>query len=202
MYTTEKIIIGLVGTSGSGKNEVAKCFNKYDALIIDADIISNEIFSQNEKTIIANFKNKNPQIENQDGSLNKSKFVVLVFSNPELLKQHEAFMFPLIEKKITKIINSSNKKIVVLNAPTLHKSKLITDVNFFIYVTANYFLRLFRVKKRDQTSFKNVILRFKNQNNFYGEYKKTGKKIYLIKNNFSKKSLQQKVDTIINTIAL
>lgn len=196
---SEKIIIGLVGTSGSGKNVVAKYFENYDVSIIDADIISNEVLLQNQKTIIQNFKNINSKIENTDGTLNKSEFASILFSDSKLLKQHEAFMFPIIEKKILKVINEG-KKIILLNAPTLHKTKLIKCVNFFIYVTANYFLRLIRVQKRDHLSLCNIILRFKNQNSFFQEYKKTNKKIYTIKNNFSKRSLYKKLNYILNDI--
>ncbi|MEL3909238.1 MAG: dephospho-CoA kinase [Treponemataceae bacterium] len=195
----KKIIIGLVGTSGSGKNEVAKCFSKRGCFIIDADLIGTETLYENEKKIIQMFENYSAKIKDVHGNLNKKEFAKLLFSNPKLLNIHEKFLLPLIEKKIRNIINNAKEKLIVLNAPTLHKTKLINDTDFFVYVNANYFLRLLRVKKRDARPLKDIILRFKNQKVFFTAYKNTNKKIYIIKNNFSKKHLQKKVDKILES---
>lgn len=196
-----KIIIGLVGTSGSGKNEAAKFFTAADTLVIDADTIAHEVLHENEKTILAVFKKYTTKIENENGSLNKAELAKLLFSDPQLLKQHEAIIFPRIEEKIIALITASTKKIIVLNAPTLHKSKLMRVVHCFIYVTANYFLRMRRVQKRDTLSLREVFLRFKNQKNFLHEYQATGKKIYIIHNNFSKKYLGEKIKKILKNLS-
>lgn len=196
----DKIIIGLTGASGSGKNELAHYFDKSNTLIIDADLIANKVLKTYEKLIIQSFKNYNPKIENKDASLNKTEFANLVFSDAQLLKKHEKIVLPIIEDEILEKIKASSKKIVLLNAPTLHKCKLIDYVDFFIYVNANYFLRMLRVKKRDKLSFREVFLRFKNQKNFYEAYKKTSKKIYIINNNFSKKCLEKQLSKLMEKI--
>lgn len=192
-----KIIIGLVGASGSGKNEVAKCFAKRGCFVIDADVVGTETFYENEKAIIQMFESYSEKIKDNGGSLNKKEFAKLVFSKSELLRQHENFLLPLIEKKIRNIINNAKEKIIVLNAPTLHKTNLINDTDFFVYVKANFFLRLLRVKKRDARPLKDILLRFKNQKIFFRTYKNTNKKIYIVKNNFCKKHLQKKVDKVL-----
>ena len=52
----KRCVIGLVGTSGSGKNEVATCFAKYNAGVIDADEIAREVLDEHAGEVIAMFE--------------------------------------------------------------------------------------------------------------------------------------------------
>lgn len=198
----KKIIVGLVGTSGSGKNEAAACFSKYDAALIDADCVAKKILDAHQSEIIGMFESVCPAVKNSDGSLNKKVLAAFLFSHKDDLRRHEKFMLPLIEKEIRSFLRTTPQKLIVLNAPTLHKTDLINDVDCFIYVTAAFWIRAVRVHKRDSLSLKDTLLRFKNQKNFFSAYKKTEKKTYVIKNNGSKKNLQKKIDTVVHDLFL
>lgn len=193
---TSNIVIGLVGTSGSGKNEVSKMLESSNFFCIDADIVTNQVIMENQNKILDFFLHYDSKIKNNDGSLNKKKLSSLLFSNEKLLIQHENFIYPLIEEKILLLIKNSNSKFIILNAPTLHKSSLINITNIFIYVTAPYIIRVLRIKKRDNISLKKILLRFKNQKNNITYYKNQNKKIYYIYNWFTKKYLHSVVENI------
>lgn len=193
----KKTVIGLVGLSGSGKNEAAHCFEKHNALCIDADKVASDIISENAEHIIQMFYKNSPTIKNADGSLNKAALSKLLFSNSQLLKKQELFILPLIEARITRMISETDKPIVVLNAPTLHKTKLINVSDEFIFIKALYLIRLHRIRKRDGISYRQIIHRFHNQKNFFSFYKvhckKTGKKLTVISNNLCKRNLERSI---------
>ena len=193
----KRCVIGLVGTSGSGKNEVATCFAKYNAGVIDADEIAREVLDEHAGEVIAMFEAACPEVKNPDGTCNKAALRELLFSDEVYLRQHESFILPLIENKIRSQIEDMQERLIVLNAPTLHKTSLIKTVDCIVYVTANLFIRAMRIWKRDSLSLKNIMLRFKNQKNFFAEYKKSKKPIVVIKNNGTKKTLKKKVDELV-----
>ena len=49
---TSNIVIGLVGTSGSGKNEVSKMLESSNFFCIDADIVTNQVIMENQNKIL------------------------------------------------------------------------------------------------------------------------------------------------------
>ena len=61
--------------------------------------------------------------------------------------------------------------------------RLFSSFNFIIYVNSGFFTRLFRAKKRDGLSYKQILLRFKAQKNLLKEYQKFNKEIIVVKNN-------------------
>ena len=73
MNNTSNIVIGLVGTSGSGKNEVSKMLESSNFFCIDADIVTNQVIMENQNKILDFFLHYDSKIKNNDGSLNKKK---------------------------------------------------------------------------------------------------------------------------------
>ncbi|NVP25664.1 dephospho-CoA kinase [Treponema phagedenis] len=171
-------IIGLAGQSCAGKNVAAEILEKRGFYCIDADLVAHEVLAAESEEIAALFSEeceKNGlQLINADGSLNRRKLGELLFSDPVLLKKHEAFIFPKISAVTRKRINEAfledPHRPVLLNAPTLHKTKLLDECAFVLYITAPKILRIWRCKKRDKLSLKEIFKRFSNQTDFYSQY--------------------------------
>ena len=82
------------------------------------------------------------------------------------------------------IIKDGIQPNIILNATLLYKfPEILNMCDFIIYVNSGFFTRLFRAKKRDGLSYKQILLRFKAQKNLLKEYQKFNKEIIIVKNN-------------------
>ncbi len=181
------ILIGLAGQSCAGKNTASEILTMAGYNCIDADKLSCEVFLKAEKAILALFsesaekKGINLKRETSpDGSatpsskiINKKNFALLVFSDTELLKKHEAFIMPKIEKRmqeeIDKLFAINPEKPIILNAPTLHKTKFAKKCKFILFIKSPFLFRLLRAKQRDKLPIKNILARFSQQRNFFSQ---------------------------------
>lgn len=174
---SEPILIGLSGPSCSGKNTASTILQDYGFYCIDADAVSRKVFTEHEKEILnlfqAEAEKRGINLKNEKG-IDKKAFALLVFSDEELLKKHEAFILPIIEEKIweeiKRVFTEKPERPILLNAPTLHKTSLIKKCLFILYIDAPFILRLIRAKKRDRLPLKNIWLRFSKQKKFFSQY--------------------------------
>lgn len=152
---SEPILIGLSGPSCSGKNTASAILQDYGFYCIDADAVSRKVFAEHEKEILNLFQAEGEKrginLKNKK-CIDKKAFALLVFSDEELLKKHEAFILPIIEEKIWEEIKMAFTEKpecpILLNAPTLHKTSLIKKCLFILYIDAPFILRLIRAKKK------------------------------------------------------
>ena len=196
----EPILIGLSGPSCSGKNTASAILQVYGFYCIDADAVSRKVFTEHEKEILnlfqADAEKRGINLKNKKG-IDKKAFALLVFSDEELLKKHEAFILPIIEEKIWEEIKMAftekPERPILLNAPTLHKTSLIKKCLFILYIDAPFILRLIRAKKRDRLPLKNIWLRFSKQKKFFSQYFFLNADTIVVKNFWSSASLKRKL---------
>ena len=197
---SEPILIGLSGPSCSGKNTASAILQDYGFYCIDADAVSRKVFTEHEKEILnlfqAEAEKRGINLKNKKG-IDKKAFALLVFSDEELLKKHEAFILPIIEEKIWEEIKMAftekPERPILLNAPTLHKTSLIKKCLFILYIDAPFILRLIRAKKRDRLPLKNIRLRFSKQKKFFSQYFFLNADTIVVKNFWSSASLKRKL---------
>lgn len=197
---SEPILIGLSGPSCSGKNTASAILQDYGFYCIDADAVSRKVFTEHEKEILNLFQAEAEKrcinLKNEKG-IDKKAFALLVFSDKELLKKHEAFILPIIEEKIWEEIKMAftekPERPILLNAPTLHKTNLIKKCLFILYIDAPFILRLIRAKKRDRLPLKNIWLRFSKQKKFFSQYFFLNADTIVVKNFWSSASLKRKL---------
>ena len=197
---SEPILIGLSGPSCSGKNTASAILQDYGFYCIDADAVSRKVFTEHEKEILnlfqAEAEKRGINLKNEKG-IDKKAFALLVFSDEELLKKHEAFILPIIEEKIWEEIKMAftekPERPILLNAPTLQKTSLIKKCLFILYIDAPFILRLIRAKKRDRLPLKNIWLRFSKQKKFFSQYFFLNADTIVVKNFWSSASLKRKL---------
>ena len=197
---SEPILIGLSGPSCSGKNTASAILEDYGFYCIDADAVSRKVFAEHEKEILnlfqADAEKRGINLKNKEG-IDKKAFALLVFSDEELLKKHEAFILPIIEEKIWEEIKRAftekPERPILLNAPTLHKTSLIKKCFLILYIDAPFILRIIRAKKRDRLPLKNIRLRFSKQKKFFSQYFFLNADTIVVKNFWSSASLKRKL---------
>ena len=203
--TERPYLIGLAGQSCAGKNVAAAFLAERGFPVIDADEVTHTVIEEASQDIIAHYsadaRLRGLCLETSDGLLDRRNLGVLLFSAPSLLKTYERFILPLIARRMRLLIGQVFEQApslpIVLNAPTLHKTALISECAFIIYIEAPYILRLLRCKKRDGLPLRHIFTRFLRQQDFLSQYLSQNADIERVKNTGAPHSLQKKIERLL-----
>ena len=199
-------LIGLAGQSCAGKNIVADLLAEKGYAVIDADKVAHTVLQEQSEAVIERFSSyatekRGLQLRGQDGLLDRKALSVLLFSEPALLAEHEAFILPKIEEWIRILIADAlleqPNRPIILNAPTLHKTSLTSECSFILYIKAPVFIRLIRGKRRDNISLCRLIARFLQQRDFFTQYLLQNADIVSVVNAGSVQALRKKIEHIL-----
>ena len=198
-------LIGLAGQSCAGKNIVADLLAEKGYAVIDADKVAHAVLQEQGEAIIERFaahaEKRGLRLRGQDGLLDRKVLSVLLFSEPALLAEHEAFILPKIEERIRILIADAlleqPNRPIILNAPTLHKTSLTPECSVILYIKAPFFIRLIRGKKRDTIPFCRLIARFLQQKDFFAQYLSQNADIVSVVNARSVQSLRKKIERVL-----
>ncbi|EEV21283.1 dephospho-CoA kinase [Treponema vincentii ATCC 35580] len=198
-------LIGLAGQSCAGKNIVADLLAEKGYAVIDADKVAHAVLQEQGEAIIERFaahaEKRGLRLRGQDGLLDRKALSVLLFLEPALLAEHEAFILPKIEERIRILIADAlleqPNRPIILNAPTLHKTSLTPECSFILYIKAPFFIRLIRGKRRDNISLCRLIARFLQQRDFFTQYLLQNADIVSVVNAGSVQALRKKIEHIL-----
>ena len=182
-----KEVIAVVGPMASGKNYICTQLEQKGYTSIDADILVHDAIELVKDKILEKFvpyaEQQNLKLTNPDGTINRRALGSLLFSFPELLQIQESIVYPIIIQQIQDFINQHEKSII--NATVLYKTpELLQLCDKVIYVTAPFFKRLARARRRDKLSLSQILKRFHAQKNLLKEYQNLvpSEKIVVVKN--------------------
>ncbi len=193
-------VVGLTGSSGSGKSTVSSLLRAEGFDIIDCDRIARDVLRPGTACLAAIFCIFGSAVQNEDGSLNRRALADIVFHDRQKLKQLNAVMYPQIKTDINEILKQlaqSGTALVVLDAPTLFESGADQMCDVTVSVLSNDALRLKRIVSRDKIDLELAQSRLASQhsNSFYRD-----KSDYTIENSGSLEQLKQQVKTLAETL--
>ena len=187
------IKIGILGDIGSGKTYVAKGFG-YP--VFNADYEVSKLYKKDKKIF-----NKLKKILPKHFSsfpINKKEISSAILANSHNLKKIVKIVHLEIRKKmLTFLKKNKNKKIVILDIPLLLENKINKKRDILVFVDSKKSDILERLKKRDNFN-KKILKKFKSIQ-FSIAYKKK-KSQFVIKNNFTKKTIKNSIRNIIKKI--
>ena len=174
-------IICVTGQMAAGKNFVCSCLTELGFVALDMDETAHEAISLCTEKILSTFgdeaKSRGISLIRADGSLNRRALGQIVFSDKKLLALQESIVYPKIIELTNRFIVENSEKSVILNATVLYKiPELLSKCEKILFVTAPFFKRLVRAKKRDKIPIIQILARFKNQKNLLSEYEKVAEK--------------------------
>ena len=185
--------IGILGDIGSGKSYVAK---KFGYPVFDADEEVKKLYKNNRK-IFYDLKKRLPSYIHSF-PVKKEEITKAILSNKNNLKKIIKIVHVEVRKKMNLFIKKYNKKnIVILDIPLLLENKINKKGDILIFVKA---------KKSE------IFKRLKKRKNFNSKLMKKFRKIqlpivlkerrshFVIKNNFTKQSIQKDVNNILRRI--
>ena len=163
-------IIGITGSSGSGKSTVCEILNeKYNVKIIDADKIAKELLTSGTEyynDVISKFGR---EITDDVGEIDRKKLADLIYNDDKKREMLNNSTFYYVVKEIKLRAKEINSVDIIIDAPLLFESKLDDICNFTIGVIAKESVQIERIIKRDTISKEQACKRLKAQqtNNFY-----------------------------------
>tara|TARA_Y100000996_G_scaffold290093_1_gene229170 strand:+ start:1228 stop:1797 length:570 start_codon:yes stop_codon:yes gene_type:complete len=187
------IRIGILGDIGSGKTYVA---NKFGYPVFDADNEVSKLYKKNKKI----FKKLNEKLPNHILSfpIDKLEITKAILNNKSNLKKIIKIVHEEIRKKMKLFIKKNkNKKIIVLDIPLLLENKINNKSDVLVYVEAKSEDIEKRIKKR--VNFNRRLFNKFKKIQHSKSYKKR-KSDFIIKNDFTKKSVKRSIRSILNKI--
>ncbi len=122
-YTAPKQLhIGLTGGIGSGKSTVAKALVACGATLVDTDAIARGLTLAGGAAMPALAAAFGPEAVTADGALNRDHMRQRVFANPELKRQLEAILHPMIGVQAQQQALAAAGRPVVFDVPLLTES--------------------------------------------------------------------------------
>jgi len=187
------IKIGILGDIGSGKSYVAKSFG-YP--VFNADVEVSKIYKTSKKC----FNKLNKFLPKYIFSfpVKKKEISNAILANKSNLKKIVSIVHLEIRKKMNIFLKTNiNKKIIILDIPLLLENKINKKTNILVFVQSKKKEINKRLKKRENYNSR-LLKRFKNIQ-LPLDYKKK-KSNFIIKNDFTKKSIKDGIKNILKKV--
>jgi len=158
--------VGITGGIGSGKSTVTnmlvdKCFH-----VIDADVVSREVFIIYPE-IMGKIKEAfGYEFFDKEGKLNRKEFGNYIFKSDARRKELENIMMPFIKREINiriKRCEQEDLQLCFLDAPTLLENNLHNIVDVIILVWVSSEVQIERVMFRDGLNLEETMDRIRAQ---------------------------------------
>ena len=185
--------IGILGDIGAGKSYVAKSFG---FPVFDADKEVGKLYRNNKK-IFKRLKRVLPK-HIFSFPVNKDEISNAILTKNSNLKKIVNIVHFEVRKKMNLFLKKNrNKKFIILDIPLLLENNLDKKKDILIFIQSKRSKILSNLKKRKNFN-KKLINRFRNIQ-LSLDYKKK-KSHFIIKNNFTDKSLKKEIKYILKKI--
>ena len=187
------IRIGILGEMGSGKSYVA---NKFGYPVFNADNEVSKLYKKNKKI----FRKLNKKLPNHILSfpIDKLEITKAILANKSNIKEVIKIVHHEIRKKMKLFIKKNkNKKFVVLDIPLLLENKINNKTDVLVFVDSRREDIENRIKKRVNFNIK-LFNKFKKIQ--YSKNYKKRKSDFIIKNDFTKKTVKTGIKNILDKI--
>ena len=187
------IKIGILGDIGSGKSYIAK---KFGYPIFNADLEVSKLYKNNKRTFYK-LKKELPKYI-YSFPIDKKEISNAILANKSNLNKIIKIVHLEIRKKLNFFLKKNRKKeIVVLDIPLLLENKINNKKDILVYIESKKSLILKQLIKRKNFNQK-LLKKFKTIQ--YSNTFKKKKSHFIIKNDFTKKSVNIGIKNILNEL--
>ncbi len=187
------IRIGILGDIGSGKSYIA---NKFGFPVFNADEEVSKIYKKDKKTFIR-LKRKLPKYFNKFPIKKKEVSKAILDSGKNLKKITKIIHSEVRNRMVFFLKKNKDKKFVILDIPLLLENKINNKNDILIFVQSRKKDIYKKLKKRKNFDY-HLFKKFKNLQ-LSLDYKKKKSK-FIIKNNFSRKSVNIRIKNILKKL--
>ncbi len=191
------MIIGLTGSSGSGKSIAAEFFAKKGFFIIDFDRISREICNPGEPCLIELTEHFGCDIIDDKGELARKKLGDMVFADKEKLALLNTITHKYILQKSALLKEQNRHKNIIMDAPLLFEAGLEKQCDYVVSILADREIQIKRIIARDGISRDTALGRVASQHSReYFEHKSD----FCIYNNSTRQEFENKLEKLLEDI--
>jgi dephospho-CoA kinase len=147
-----RLRIGLTGGIASGKSTVAQRFVELGIPVIDADESSRFVVAPGQPGLAELTKRFGAGLLTAGGELNRRALRNLVFADPQLRRELEAILHPLIRAEMARRSSAAVGPYLVMAIPLLVESGNPGQVDRILVVDVDEDVQLKRVMARDSTT--------------------------------------------------
>ena len=185
--------IGLLGDIGSGKSYIAKIFG-YP--VFNADFVVGQIYKKDKK-IFKKLKKKLPKYFHTF-PIDKKDITYAILDKKSNLNEIVKIVHLEVRKKMKSFLKKNkNKKIVILDIPLLLENKINNKDDILIFIQTKKSEIIKRLRKR--VNFNQRLLNRFDKIQLSLDFKKK-KSQFIIKNDFTKRTVSKYVKDILKTI--
>lgn len=194
-------VIGLTGPMCAGKNAAGEILSSRGFLVLDTDLVAHQALRDVTPAVLAEFgalaETRGIPLTLDGGEIDRRALGRLLFSDQALLSRHESIIYPRINQLINDFIDAHPEKIVVINAPLLHKSPVLDRCSFVIFVSACAVVRFFRALQRDKLPVTQIFRRFYAQRHLFAQYLAKNVDIQRVNNHGTTRVLAKELDKLL-----
>ena len=158
-----KFVIGLTGNIATGKSVVRKMLEHLGAYGIDADALGHRAIAKGAPGYQPLVDMFGKWILGADGEIDRRKLGRLAFADPEIMRQIEAIVHPLVRQAINWLVKRSPKDVIVIEAIKLLEGDLHKHCDSVWVVTAPMEQQLVRLMQKRHLSREDALMRIKAQ---------------------------------------
>ena len=155
MPANKPYVIGLTGSTGSGKTEAAKYLESLGAARFDADEVSHDVTAPGGEALPAIRAQFGDEVFNPDGSLNRRALSDIVFHSVPHRRALEGIIHPIVQRTLLQRMDAAaaaGTNIVILDVPLLFECGMdaLCDETWALYVSRD--MQIARITARDGLS--------------------------------------------------
>jgi len=186
----DKVLIGITGGIGSGKSLAADFLVSLGIKVINADLLTKELYKTNKSLKLKLVRIFGRNILNEKGDIGGHEARNIIFSSAKNIKRVNSIVHPFVIKEIHRILKKVSDYMVMVESAIMYESGFYKHLNFGVLIYANKSIRLKRVTARDKIKAADVQKLMKLQ---IDENEKLKRAEFIIKNNGTKQELKQKI---------
>lgn len=156
-------VVGLTGGIGSGKTTVAKLFKAEGIPIYIADVEAKKLLEDSAVIREEVIELLGPKTYDENGKPDRAFIASQVFDNDQLLKKLNAIIHPRVGLHFQEWKKQQTTPYVIYEAAIIFETGREDDFDYTILVKAPKAERIKRLKKRDNSTVKQIEARMANQ---------------------------------------
>lgn len=202
MKQSSMLKVGLTGGIGTGKSTVSAIFKAYGIPVIDADLIARKVLLVHPEILEIIKERFGEEYFDDKGTFLRRKMGALIFTNSEKKQEYESIILPYIIEDIFRDIKEyadKERKISIVDAPTLIESNLHVKMDMVVVVRADKEMQIKRVMKRDGYTREEALQRISSQMSTEEKIKYAD---YVIDNNGDFKDTEEQVRKLIEELLM
>ena len=149
------MVLGITGNIGCGKTTVAKMFEKLGAQVIEADKVGHLLLKRKKvkERLVRAFGRS---ILDERGEVVRKNLRGIVFKDRKKLTQLNRILHPLMAEEMKKMISSSPRPLIVVDAAVLFEAGWQSLVDKVLVVTSSFETQMRRIKETTNLSLEEL----------------------------------------------